>query len=88
MSDLVKVVKEERLSIVTINHPPVNALNSQVMELLEQSFDELVADESIGAVIITGAGEKAFVAGADINEFTSLHKRSSSAAGGSLSSRK
>ena len=42
------------------------------MELLEQSFDELVADESIGAVIITGAGEKAFVAGADINEFTSL----------------
>jgi len=72
MSDLVKVVKEERLSIVTINHPPVNALNSQVMELLEQSFDELVADESIGAVIITGAGEKAFVAGADINEFTSL----------------
>ncbi|HOB29331.1 MAG TPA: enoyl-CoA hydratase-related protein [Bacillota bacterium] len=72
MSDLVKVVKEERLAIVTINHPPVNALNSQVMELLEQSFDELVADESIGAVIITGAGEKAFVAGADINEFTSL----------------
>lgn len=72
MSDLVKMVKEERLAIVTINHPPVNALNSQVMELLEQSFDELVADESIGAVIITGAGEKAFVAGADINEFTSL----------------
>ncbi len=83
MSDLVGVVKEDRLAIVTINHPPVNSLNSQVMGALEKCMDELTADESVGAVIITGAGEKAFVAGADIGEFTSL----SSANGEKLSRR-
>lgn len=83
MSDLVTVIKEDRLAIVTINHPPVNALNRGVMEMLAQRFDELAADEAIGAVIITGAGEKAFVAGADISEFTSL----SSANGEQLSRR-
>lgn len=72
MSDFITVVKEDRLAIVTINHPPVNALNSRVLEALEKSFDELAADESIGAVVLTGAGEKAFVAGADISEFTTL----------------
>ncbi len=72
MSDLVTVTKEDRLVIVTINHPPVNALNRQVMDELESKFDELLRDEEIGAVIITGAGDKAFVAGADISEFTTL----------------
>lgn len=72
MGDLVKVTREEKLAIVTIDHPPVNALNRQVMDELERGFDELSGDESVGAVIVTGAGEKAFVAGADISEFTSL----------------
>lgn len=83
MSDLVTVTREEKLVIVTINHPPVNALNRQVMDELEKSFDQLSGDESIGTVIVTGAGEKAFVAGADISEFTSL----TSANGEQLSSR-
>lgn len=83
MSDLVTVTREERLAVITINHPPVNALNRQVMDDLEGNFDELSKDENIGAVIITGAGDKAFVAGADISEFTSL----TSANGEELSSR-
>lgn len=72
MSELVKVLREGRLAIVTLNHPPVNALNSKVMEALENKFDELAEDKTIGAVVLTGAGEKAFVAGADISEFTTL----------------
>lgn len=72
MGDFITVVKEDRLAIVTINHPPVNALNSRVMDALENRFDELAGDESVGAVVLTGAGEKAFVAGADIGEFTTL----------------
>lgn len=72
MSALVKMEKEGRLAQVTINHPPVNALNSKVMEALEKTFDSLSADKTIGAVVITGAGDKAFVAGADIREFTTL----------------
>ena len=83
MGELVTLVKEERLAIVTINHPPVNALNRQVMDELEEAFDQLSEDEAIGAVIITGAGEKAFVAGADISEFPTL----TSANGEQLSSR-
>ncbi len=83
MAELVEVTREERLAVVTINHPPVNALNKQVMDELERVFQELSEDETVGAVIVTGAGEKAFVAGADISEFPSL----SSANGEKLSRR-
>ncbi|HOL17079.1 MAG TPA: enoyl-CoA hydratase-related protein [Bacillota bacterium] len=83
MAKLVEVTREERLAVVTINHPPVNALNKQVMDELEQAFQELAEDGSVGAVIVTGAGEKAFVAGADISEFPTL----SSANGEKLSRR-
>ncbi len=73
MSDLIKVTREDRLVIITITRPPVNALNHEVVDELEKVFDELAKDEKIGAVIVTGAGEKAFVAGADITEFPNLN---------------
>jgi enoyl-CoA hydratase len=73
MSDLVQINREDRLAVVTINRPPVNALNLEVINALEAAFDELAADETVGAVIVTGAGEKAFVAGADIGEFPKLN---------------
>ncbi len=73
MSDLIHVTREDRLATVTITRPPVNALNHEVMNALEAAFEELAKDESVGAVIVTGAGEKAFVAGADITEFPKLN---------------
>lgn len=73
MSDLIQVTREERLAIVTINRPPVNALNHDVMNDLEAAFAELAKDEAVGAVIVTGSGDKAFVAGADITEFPTLN---------------
>ena len=73
MSDLVKITREDRLAVVTIDRPPVNALNHDVMDALEAAFDELSKDHVAGAVIITGSGEKAFVAGADIAEFPTLN---------------
>jgi len=73
MSDLIQVTREERLAILTITRPPVNALNHEVMDALEAAFEKLSADETVGAVIVTGAGEKAFVAGADITEFPNLN---------------
>ncbi len=73
MSNLIDVTREERLAVVKITRPPVNALNREVMDALEAAFDELAKDETIGAVIVTGAGEKAFVAGADITEFPNLN---------------
>jgi len=61
--------------IITINRPDkLNALNKDVIEELGQAIDEVYKKPEIKAAIITGAGEKAFVAGADISEFTGLDK--------------
>ena len=59
---------------ITINRPEkLNALNKEVLELLEVALDELKKNNNIRAAIITGAGEKAFVAGADIAGFLKSH---------------
>ncbi|HOB86083.1 MAG TPA: enoyl-CoA hydratase-related protein [Bacillota bacterium] len=75
MSDLVQVTREEGLALVTINNPPVNALNRSVMEALDRTFTSLHEDPELRAVIVTGGGEKAFVAGADISEFPALKRK-------------
>lgn len=65
--------KEGRTSIITINRPEkLNALNRKTMEEIHDAFLKAGADTSIGAVIITGSGTKAFVAGADIKELSEL----------------
>ncbi|MBA3828375.1 MAG: enoyl-CoA hydratase/isomerase family protein [Taibaiella sp.] len=59
--------------IITVNRPDkLNALNKDVIEELGKVLEEVYNNEDIKAAIITGAGEKAFVAGADISEFISL----------------
>ena len=60
------------LAVVTLNNPPFNALNATVMSDLEHILEELSINRSVQVVIITGAGEKAFVAGADIKQFTGM----------------
>jgi enoyl-CoA hydratase len=60
---------------ITINRPEkLNALNKQVFTDLDNAIDEVYNNEAIRTVIITGTGEKAFVAGADISEFAALSK--------------
>lgn len=55
--------------VVTVNRPKVlNALNAATLTELGQAFDAAAADDSVRAIVLTGAGEKSFVAGADINE--------------------
>ncbi len=59
--------------IITINRPDkLNALNKDVIADLDKVMDEVYSNTEIKSTIITGAGQKAFVAGADISEFTSL----------------
>jgi enoyl-CoA hydratase len=61
--------RDGAIAIVTVNRPKVlNALNSQTVDELRRAILDLKADDSARAVILTGAGEKSFVAGADINE--------------------
>jgi len=64
----VRIEVDDRLAVVTIDRPPVNALNSALIEELTRAFLEIGARKDVGCVILTGAGEKAFVAGADIAE--------------------
>lgn len=65
--------KEGKVAVVTINRPKaLNALNSETLKELDYVVSELEKDEDIYAVILTGSGEKAFVAGADITEMKDL----------------
>jgi enoyl-CoA hydratase len=66
----------ENILTITINRPDkLNALNKKVFEELDAAVSEAVSNDSVKSVIITGAGPKAFVAGADITEFNSLDKQ-------------
>jgi enoyl-CoA hydratase len=63
----VLVAREGHLAIVTVNRPAkLNALDALTITELHATFDALDADAGCGAIVLTGAGEKAFVAGADI----------------------
>jgi enoyl-CoA hydratase len=65
--------RDDAIAVVTFNRPKVlNALNSQTLSELETALTELKADAGVRAIVLTGAGEKAFVAGADINELAVL----------------
>jgi len=67
--DNLLIDRDEATAIVTINRPKVlNALNTQTLDELRRAILDLKRDEGVRVVILTGAGEKAFVAGADINE--------------------
>ena len=71
---------ENGIFTITINRPDkLNALNKQVFADLNAALDEVYAKSEIKSVIITGAGPKAFVAGADISEFSSLTKETGKA---------
>jgi len=62
---------EDRIATVTINRPKtLNALNSETIAELSQVFDQIVEDDNVLGVVVTGAGSKAFVAGADIGELS------------------
>ena len=69
----IKTGLQENILTLTINRPDkLNALNQTVLNELDATMDQVYSDKNIKAVIITGAGEKAFVAGADISEFVSV----------------
>ncbi len=67
------IQKREKIAVVTINRPKVlNALNSETLMEIGVCFDELNKDDSVKIVILTGSGEKSFVAGADISQMATM----------------
>ena len=74
--------KKGNIAVATINRPKaLNALNSAVVADLDEMIGQIMADEEIRALVITGSGEKAFVAGADIGEMSTLTKAEGEAFG-------
>lgn len=73
---------KEGILLITINRPEkMNALNKDVITDLSLTLDEALANPEVQSIIITGAGEKAFVAGADIAEFVGLDAAAGAALG-------
>lgn len=73
MYETLLVEIDNYICIITINRPEkMNALNKMVLEELNSVFDDVYENQEIKSVIITGAGNKAFVAGADISEFVEI----------------
>jgi enoyl-CoA hydratase len=67
------VEQDDAVAVLTINRPHVlNALNSATVDDLRRAILDLKRDDAVRAIVLTGAGEKSFVAGADINELAAL----------------
>src|SRR5581483_12370995 len=67
MSDVLQIGRDGAVVTLTLNRPDkLNALNAELVGALKEAFDRLAKDPSVGVAILTGAGEKAFAAGADI----------------------
>ena len=60
------LAREERFAVITLNRPPANAISETLMRDLNAALSELEDDDGVRAVIITGAGDRIFCAGADL----------------------
>ena len=77
--EFVVLQKEDGVGIITLNRPKVlNALNRATYKEIDEAITELEQDDSIAAIILTGAGDRAFSAGADIHEMARIAEQSSS----------
>jgi enoyl-CoA hydratase len=74
VGEFIRTELDGSVAVVTIDHPPVNALSAPLLEELEEEIDRLDEDDAVRAILLVGAGERAFVAGADISEFPSLRE--------------
>ena len=67
--EVIKTDRVDRVAIITLNRPEVlNALSLQLVREVNEAVTEMEQDDAVGAIILTGSGERAFSAGADIHE--------------------
>lgn len=74
MSERLILVKKDLIGMVTINNPPLNIIDSSIYEELDTLLAKVEEDSEILAVVMTGEGERAFCAGANVKEFIGLDK--------------
>lgn len=78
--DLILLARHDAVAVLTVNRPKaLNALNAAVLARLAERLAELEADRSVRAVVLTGSGDRAFVAGADIAEMQPMDPDAASA---------
>ena len=70
----IKITKNKDTCILTISNGPFNTLSTDVLKELDLSIDKIALDSDIKSVVITGEGDKAFIAGADIKEMQAMSK--------------
>ena len=76
MPENILIEKDGTVEIITINRPDkLNALNKQTIQEIGDAIREADASQEVTAIIITGSGTKAFVAGADISEFANFNSK-------------
>lgn len=69
----IRIERKGEVELITINRPDkLNALNKATIKELSEAITKAAADQEVKSIVLTGAGEKAFVAGADISEFASF----------------
>jgi 3-hydroxyacyl-CoA dehydrogenase len=68
MSTLIHLVKDRSIAVITVDHPPVNALSPGVPEGISEAIEQIQKDDGVKAAVLIGSG-RTFVAGADIKEF-------------------
>jgi enoyl-CoA hydratase len=68
----IKTQKEEGMGILTVDRPPVNAISTDMVREIGEAFSELENDDEVQVIIITGGGNYAFIAGADVKEMDGI----------------
>jgi enoyl-CoA hydratase/carnithine racemase len=81
VGDFVTTERDGLVTVVTIENPPMNQLSAPLLEELEAELDGLDHDDGCRAIVLMGAGERAFVAGADIKEFPAQREAATSEGG-------
>ncbi len=74
MADFIRYTVEDKVAVVVVDHPPVNALNPQTLKELSAALDELTANPDVKVIVITGGGQLAFIAGADLGVIGAIVK--------------
>lgn len=72
MNNLIQYEYDSGVAIIKIDNPPMNVLSQKVSQQLTATFKELEKNEEVVVILLTGAGDRAFMAGADIKEFPQL----------------
>lgn len=70
MSGRLRIECIDGVAVVRVDNPPVNALSNAVVDELAATAERLAVDDDVRAIVVTGTGDKAFVAGADLDEFS------------------